>query len=295
MRSKRFGFTLIELLVVIAIVAILVALLLPAVQQVRSAARTAQCQDHLHNLGIALHAYEGSHGTLPPGWVAVPLRSDGSPGDNSSHRWGWGTMILPFIEQKPLYDLLSQDSYSFGREWRSGSGELPSTEIELFGCPTDTMPLFNTTFGSGKSNYLGSYGHRPIDTANYSQFEGVFSRNSRVRFAQVTDGMSNTIFLGERAGGTVRGRDYSPTAGLWVGIQRFDRPYQQVARGPDSATNYVNSVNGINRWTLTVSLHPGGGQVAMGDGKVAFLSENIDLLLYQNLIGRSDGNPVRVP
>ena len=104
--SRNRGFTRIELLVVIAIIAILVALLLPAVQQVREAARKSQCQDHLHNIAIALHDYESSFKMLPAG--SARNNPAGACGGNSA--WGWAAAILPYNEQKPLYDQLNVGS-----------------------------------------------------------------------------------------------------------------------------------------------------------------------------------------
>ena len=132
MRTLRRGFTLIELLVVIAIIAILVALLLPAVQAVREAARRSQCQDNEHNIVIGLHNYEGTHKRFPfatvCGWNAV------APNGNPNTRQDWFHMLLPFVEQKPLYDAWTPRILN--NEF-PGGWPLSDTPIGLFMCPSD--------------------------------------------------------------------------------------------------------------------------------------------------------------
>ena len=165
---QRRGFTLIELLVVIAIIAILVALLLPAVQQVREAARKSQCQDHLHNIAIAAMDYEVTYKRLPPLMIADYHSYRTSPGKASVHghtgtatrfaaNWSWSAIMLTFIEQKPAYDVLEvsrlrgQESFDLAMSGTTGANAggtsadpaklaVFRTPIDLLICPSDNIP-----------------------------------------------------------------------------------------------------------------------------------------------------------
>ena len=128
-RGRR-GFTLIELLVVSAVIAMLISLLLPAVQQVREAARKSQCQNHLHNMAVALHSYESSFKRFPPGWVGAAAGQHDIYGNNG---FAWGTFVLPYIEQKPLYDQVNFQRSILDPVHAS----LLRTPIEVFLCPSD--------------------------------------------------------------------------------------------------------------------------------------------------------------
>ena len=282
-QRQRQAFTLIELLVVIAIIGVLVGLLLPAVQQAREAARRTSCVNNMKQLGLAIHNYKDVNKVLPAGWTK-PADLTNFPNRNY---WGWGAFILPFTEDSALYDQID-----FGREWsNTGSSSIPATPLAGRCCPSDTMGLLNSKENnSGKSNYLGSYGNKGINTANFTTTanRGVFTENSALRFRDITDGTSKSILLGERVG------DRSGTnAGLWAGARSMDtKPYTVVGRGPDSATNVVNTVNGSNGWALSVSNHPGGCNVAMVDGSVAFLNSSINVTAYQYMIQINDGQPI---
>ena len=235
-RSRRRGFTLIELLVVIAIIAILVALLLPAVQQVREAARKSQCQDHLHNLGIALHDYEVSFGAYPyssshSGVVTAPAASDIRTARHTNvlnHR-GW-LMVLPFMEQKPLYDRFNFSLAAGGRAVNGGtvpSGLNPgdagnandvvvSTTIDLFLCPSDSgrqklisdvnsahygiapgstsLPgaLTNYDFVTKRWNSWAIMHHTDVGSSRHP-----FGWDYSPKVAEYTDGTSNIIIVAE--------------------------------------------------------------------------------------------------
>ena len=234
-RRSRRGFTLIELLVVIAIIAILVALLLPAVQQVREAARKSQCQDHLHNIVIAIHDYEGSYKVMPPAMIADWHRGNNAPPPgnaatafdghlgNQRHNaaWAWTAFILPFAEGKPTYDTLDvrglNGHASLTAAFTGGDvakQQAFQTPIEMYICPSDTNSSNGLVRHGDRrvraggarntimSNYVGISrgGHQNVSYITGTAYiqNGVFSLNTATRFAWNTDGTSNTVWVGER-------------------------------------------------------------------------------------------------
>ena len=207
------------------------------------------------------------------------LRKLHSPSNNF---WGWGAFILPFTEDSALYDQID-----FDQAWiNSGSSSIPATPLAGRCCPSDTMGLLNTKeANSGKSNYIGSYGNKGIgDPNNYASTDnrGVFTENSALRFRDIVDGTSKTILLGERVGDRSLG-------GLWVGVRQLPaRPFTAVGRGPGNSTDANNTVNGTNDWTLSISNHPGGCNVAKVDGSVAFLNDSITINAYRWMIEIND-------
>jgi prepilin-type N-terminal cleavage/methylation domain-containing protein len=223
---KRRGFTLIELLVVIAIIAILIALLLPAVQQAREAARRTQCKNNLHNLGLAMHNYHDTYKCFPMGWV-WPRTPNPADYDTDAHAcWTWGTMLLPYMDQAPLYNVL-QVGQGYPNTLINGNINSPvlkamQTQLESFRCPSDPEDALNTydgfefdeapygggtDIGTAVSNYLGANTHGHIAglaVDGRSEFDddeatGMFTHNFCRKIRDLTDGSSNTIAIGERA------------------------------------------------------------------------------------------------
>jgi prepilin-type N-terminal cleavage/methylation domain-containing protein/prepilin-type processing-associated H-X9-DG protein len=181
---RRGGFTLIELLVVIAIIAILIALLLPAVQKVRAAAARAQCQNNLKQIGLAMHMYQDTYKKLPAGWVTKGPNPTVAP----SPGWHWGLLILPYIEQANFYNAVNPNITTPG-----GPGPvtpLMQTPIPVYFCPADNGVTINTNFHSnGKSNYVCNRWVLGPDTNSNPTF---------MTIQTIIDGSSNTLLVGER-------------------------------------------------------------------------------------------------
>jgi len=311
-RSHRpqSGFTLIELLVVIAIIAILVALLLPAVQQAREAARRSQCKNNLKQIGVALHNYHDTHGVLPP--ASTPS----SRFSTDRATWSWAVMILPNIDQAPLYDQLQPNSPDSLLEALSDPTRvrLMQTIIDGYLCPSDPGPALNNlrpldltgaNVEVGRANYVGNMG---VDQS--SPTEGLFYYNSNVRFRDVTDGLSNTFAMGERAHGTIKSTAPYGSA-MWPGSTLFPcgpgglptdctiGQYGNVSY--DLQTGIAADGSGIYLafWGFS-SMHAGGVHFLLADGAVHFVNESVESRIgnatdsttwgtYQKLGGRNDG------
>ncbi|MEZ6058407.1 MAG: DUF1559 domain-containing protein [Planctomycetaceae bacterium] len=306
--SLRRGFTLIELLVVIAIIAILVALLLPAVQSVREAARRSQCQDHLHNLGLGLHNYEGTFKIFPPGWVGATGGQHDVEGDSG---FAWGALLLPMIEQKPLYDQLN-----FEQSILSGTNApFLRTKIDVFACPSDSHPdnweiieEGGTTVLAqlGSANYIGVFGSgggQPggIDLHDCEglalgvqcRSNGLLFHNSGVRMSGIVDGTSSTIVIGERT--TIPNAATTDHHSTWSGaIPEGEEAFARILGVCDHNPN-SNGSGGVPHLDDFSSRHPGGAHFALGDGHVTFISENINHALYQQLSTIAGGESVQVP
>jgi prepilin-type N-terminal cleavage/methylation domain-containing protein/prepilin-type processing-associated H-X9-DG protein len=190
LRGRR-GFTLIELLVVIAIIAILIGLLLPAVQKVREAAARLRCKNNMKQIGLALHNYHDRNNALPPGYVS----GVGTSGAESGPGWGWATFLLPDIEQDNVYRQINLAA-------PIGSTPVRTQSLKVFLCPSDTEIGTFTTAGVpvtvAHANYVGVFGTNEIED-NPSAGNGTFFRNSKVKFGDITDGLSNTYVVGERS------------------------------------------------------------------------------------------------
>jgi len=308
---RRTGFTLVELLVVIAIIAILIALLLPAVQQVREAARRSSCSNNLRQIGLAIVNYSESLLSFPPGKVGCDGWTQGPcAGKPSRGRQGSGAflLILPWIEQTQIYKMIepslpkgavypgdaenaSPDGTTTG--WKTEAvRQAVMTPISVYLCPSDPVEKIFTS-SSGDQRATCSYavcqgsngptfGIDQIKVKHYNN--GMFLYLQGVKPRQVLDGLSNTIMAGETYEGHL-----PDSQNTWcVGMR-----HTHTMRSTDNPLNtppgkgVVVDLYGYKANGAFGSKHPGGANFAFGDGHVEFLSENINLPLYRALSTRA--------
>jgi len=318
------GFTLIELLVVIAIIGILVALLLPAIQAAREAARRMQCTNNIKQIVTAMHSYHDTHGCLPYNNKAYSPRN--GPGNS------WMAAILPYLEQQALYDRID-----FFHSTAPVNFEIEKTVVPTFLCPSDSnegglMPTLcnlefhNAGYVVAVTNYkacMGSnWGERSPDCFTtripmpcdavcvYSEPSGRWANDQAgeghgngiicinecnlpenvTRAADIRDGTSNTFATGE-------------TVAAW-NCRNYWFDYRCVGATCGIPLNYVSiavSAGSAPRWFPYAnasgfhSRHPGGANIGLCDGHVAFISDDIDITTYRRLASIDDGHPAQVP
>ena len=311
-RRPARGFTLIELLVVIAIIAILISLLLPAVQQAREAARRTQCRNNLKQIGLALHNYHDVHLTFPPGYISSGVTKTDPAALETGAGFAWGTMILPQLYQQPLYDHFDFNEVSTDAH----NLEHGQTVLSTFRCPSDTGPdEFTVNDGTNDydiaaANYVGIYGYGSVTMApGNPDPAGILFRNSNTRLRQITDGTSNTMLAGERMHEHDFNASMSPIAAdsTWYaaipGVFRTPGMMMMADEGPGSLVlGHVGQTMGMmvmhhppnttNHIVNFSSNHTGGMHFLMADGSVHFLSENTDYNTFRWLGQRSDGEVV---
>ena len=315
LNCKRSAFTLVELLVVVAIIGILVGMLLPAVQQVREAARRTTCANNIRQIGLGLINYESANQELPPGWIThSEMALVDEPG------WGWSACLLPYMEQQNLYDQIDlavaidddmhrdiirqvipsyqcssdpasnvvnldvhvehgehedyDDDDHEGRSFRDEDDDHDHDDHD------DDDHDHDELFAS-RSNYSGVFGNFEIEDAP-GDGNGAFFANSRVRLRDFTDGLSNTMIVGERRNdlGTIS----------WIGVvPELDEPLARIVGAADHSPNDIGG-----HFEDFRSFHPGGINVVLGDGSGHFVANTIDEAVFQALASKSGGEVVSI-
>jgi prepilin-type N-terminal cleavage/methylation domain-containing protein/prepilin-type processing-associated H-X9-DG protein len=329
-RRRPKAFTLIELLVVIAIIAILIGLLVPAVQKVRAAAARAQCQNNFKQLGLALHAYHDTVKSFPVG-----------AHDDDNDTWGWGTAILPYIEQSTVFNQLNaqiwvnftifipgggpnkapgkadgfnvdtMDAVGAGgsRINTTAGGGVAKTILPVYMCPADIWPNVNNA-GYGKTNYFGNMGHDSSggNWASWTNPNGgtetgmLLQANSNTqtwntKMASVIDGTSNTVFVGEGTA-TAAGTEYEVNQTARVPMWAGGNP---AFSGQGRQHNYfkimdaaypLNLKTGTNSNRVFGSQHGGGANFLFADGSVRFVTDSVSPVVYKAVGTRAGGEAV---
>jgi prepilin-type N-terminal cleavage/methylation domain-containing protein/prepilin-type processing-associated H-X9-DG protein len=292
----RRAFTLIELLVVIAIIGVLIALLLPAVQAAREAARRAQCSNNLKQMGLALHNYHSVQNKFPMAYIAWPSPDPlmTSPG------WGWGTLILPQLEQSQVYNATNINLPVENPE----NSTTRLTILNVYICPSDRYTgKFTVIRDDGSAiadamtnSYAACYGAR-LEIADVPGLgNGLFVRNLCYGFQDITDGSSNTIALGER-GSALTQTPWMGTMNGGTAILSPNAPSNNpgpthgaelvVAHAADEALNSIDTAPD-DFW----GPHPGGVQFLMADGSVKFLKASLNMDVYRALCTRNLGEVI---
>jgi len=295
----RRGFTLIELLVVIAIIAILIGLLLPAVQKVREAAARTKCQNNMKQLALGLHSYHDSQGALPAGYV---IDSSNVP------RMPWSVAILPYIEEAPRYAQFNPTGtfYSLAVSGSETNKPFQTVRLKAYECPSDP----NSSEANQNINYFGVQGGNAVDGTftsggfpqRFIYTNGTMYKASRVKLTEISDGTTNTFLLGETRYMALKGGCIGACGGGYWGTWAStfytgggEMPTTLAAtRDPINSSSIDPNVN----YTFEVqtrmfgSRHQSGCHFAMGDGSVRFVRESIDSAVYQAAGTRADGLPL---
>ena len=301
---RRRGFTLIELLVVIAIIAILIGLLLPAVQKVREAAARSTCMNNLKQLTLGLHNYHSAYEKFPAGirrnqGAAPPSTNNYTLTVDPTRRTNWTIEVLPYIEQDNVHKKWNYNNFNANRGVTGDAATMSWHSIKTFLCPSDPGPAVDTTSDGasspprhwGLTRYAANAGRRSYRRANQTN-DGPFIHNTQRNIAGISDGTSNTIFLGERStvdpvfdstGDSLAAWGWYPFGAEGDVLASAAERINWKMPAPATQANYDLRINVFG------SSHSGGANFALGDGSVRFIRDSMDLVTLERACMYQDG------
>ncbi len=310
---KHLGFTLIELLVVIAIIAILIGLLLPAVQKVRESAARVKCQNNLKQIGLALHDYHGTYNQFPAGFYASynqPPFPTLPASLNYFTYTGWQLQLLPFLEQQALYT--QSNTWLTNNPYNTDTNSYPACgyPFTVYTCPSNVRPTTTTSGGTiyELESYMGVTGTTSGTNWGTPSADGILYVNSSVQIVSVSDGTSNTVAVGERPctgdlyygwgmapygtgagdGDTVLGANDTALASNFGDLTTNVGFLQPRI---NQATNTTSEIDGAHFW----SFHIGGGNFALADGSVRYMTYSAASPVFRALATRNGGEVFAAP
>jgi len=286
--KTRPAFTIIELLVVIAIIGILIGLLLPAVQSARESGRRTQCKSNLKQIGLAIQVYHDHTGHIPPGY----LTAVDAGGNELGPGWGWGSLILTDLEQ-----IAVANQIEFGLDVGDpANAKARVTWLPVFICPSDsTMPYYvvsQTTVDVAYGNYVGINGNGDVSDCPATN-DGVFLRNRGFRFADIRDGLSSTLFVGERC----TRMSFTTWTGAVTGgavISNLDPTSVDISAALvlSHAGEHLPNNPTVTDGDATSSCHVAGVNFVFGDGSVHLINSDLDMRIFDALATRAGKEPI---
>ena len=291
---------------VIAIIGVLIALLLPAVQMAREAARRMACSNKLKQIGLACHQHHDTYGMFPPGWVQAPFTVPQGEVIQGGH--GTFPFLLPFLEQEALARIYRWDKRAQGPE----NQPVATTQLKILQCPSAEPDRWVTAVEDpaqlqlrrpGRLRRLwGRPGHRYpsgglglVDRAD--NYQGVLTKNYLTRLADITDGASQTILVTEHAGRPTLWRAGRPVPGIYAIVAAWVGSTHTFGQGstPDGATKPGPCAINCTNDREVYSFHPGGASAVFADGSVHFLKASMDIRIFARLVTRAGGEVATIP